>query len=115
MERGLAMTIQTTDLLEFLSKADKVSTYVNIFKKEEGYKITLHCDWNDDNNFYQKSIFIDNDGESDWKSGDYDFYTMDNILDEKLREEEQRLIKAQKRKELIDSLTPEQRELLDLS
>jgi len=40
---------------------------------------------------------------------------MDNILDQKLREEEQRLIKAQKRKELIDSLTPEQRELLDLS
>jgi hypothetical protein len=115
MERGLAMTIQTTDLLEFLSKADKVSPYVNIFKKEEGYKITLYCDWHNDNNFYEQSIFIDNDGESDWKSGDYDFYTMDNILDQKLREEEQRLIKAQKRKELIDSLTPEQRELLDLS
>jgi hypothetical protein len=115
MERGLAMTIQTTDLLDFLSKADKVSSCVNIFKKEEGYKITLYCDWNDDNNFYHQSIFISNDGESDWKSGDYDFCTMDNILDQKLREEEQRLIKAQKRKELIDSLTPEQRELLDLS
>jgi hypothetical protein len=115
MERGVAMTIQTTDLLEFLSKADKVSTHVNIFKKEEGYKITLYCDWHNDNNFYHQSIFISNDGESDWKSGNYDFYTMDNILDQKLREEEQRQIKAQKRKELIDSLTPEQRELLDLS
>ena len=40
---------------------------------------------------------------------------MDNILDQKLREEEQRLIKVQKRKELIDSLTPEQKELLGVS
>jgi hypothetical protein len=37
---------------------------------------------------------------------------MMEILDEKLEEQRQKEIKAQKRKELIESLTPEQRELL---
>lgn len=71
-------------------------------------------DWCDDNDFYHQSIFIDNEGQSDWQSGDYNFYRMDSILDEKLEEQKQKEIKAQKRKELIESLTPEQRELLGI-
>jgi hypothetical protein len=58
-------------------------------------------------------VFIDNEGESSWNNGgDYDFYTMDNILDEMLVKQQEKEIKAQKRKELIETLTPEQRELL---
>ena len=64
-------------------------------------------------NNYKQSVFIDNEGESTWDNGgDYDFYTMDSILDEKLVEQTQKEIKARKRKELIETLTPEQRELL---
>lgn len=106
--------ITATELLDFLTKAQKVSPCGATFRQtDEGYKITLYCDWHDDGNNYKQSIFIDNEGRSDWNNGgDYDFYTMDCILDEMLELQKQREIKAQKRKELIESLTPEQRELL---
>jgi hypothetical protein len=106
--------ITATELLDFLTKAQKLSPSGATFRQtDEGYKITLYLDWHDDNNFHNQSIFVDNKGRSDWNNGgDYDFYTMDNILDEKLVEQTQKEIKARKRKELIESLTPEQRELL---
>ena len=106
--------IETTELLEFLTKAQKLSPFgVTIKQTDEGYKITLYCDWHDDGNNYKQSIFIDNEGESTWNNGeDYDFYTMNDILDEMLEEEEQKKIKAQKRQELIARLTDEEKELL---
>ena len=106
--------ITTTELLDFLTKAQKLSPSGATFRQtDEGYKITLYCDWHDDGNNYKQSIFIDNEGESSWNNGgDYDFYTMDRILDEMLQKQLEKEIKAQKRKELIESLTPEQRELL---
>ena len=106
--------ITTTELLDFLCKAQKLSILDVTFRQtDEGYKITLYCDWCVDGDFYNQTVFIDNEGESSWNNGgDYDFYTMDNILDEMLVKQQEREIKAQKRKELIESLTPEQRELL---
>ena len=105
--------ITATELLEFLCKAQKLSILdVTFTQKDEGYEITLRDDWHDDNNWYNKTVFITNEGESTWNRGDYEFHTMNNILDEKLEERKQKEIKAQKRKELIESLTPEQRELL---
>lgn len=106
--------ITTTELLNFLCKAQQLSVCGAVFRQtDEGYKITLYCDWHDDGNNYKQSIFIDNEGRSDWNSGgDYDFYTMDRILDEMLEEEEQKKIKAQKRKELIARLSDEEKELL---
>jgi len=103
--------ITATELLNFLTKAQRVSPCGATFRQtDEGYKITLYCDWHDDGNNYKQSIFIDNEGESSWDTGDYDFYTMDNILDEMITKQQEKEIKAQKRKELIESLTPEQRE-----
>ena len=106
--------ITTTELLNFLCKAQQLSACGAVFRQnDEGYKITLYCDWHDDGNNYKQSIFIDNEGESTWNNGgDYDFYSMDCILDDMLELQKQKEIKAQKRKELIESLTPEQRELL---
>ena len=106
--------IETTELLNFLTKAQKVSACGAIFHQtDEGYKITLYLDWHDDGNNYKQSIFIDNEGESTWKNGgDYDFYTMDNILDEMIVKQQEKEIKAQKRKELIARLTDEEKELL---
>ena len=108
--------IETTELLEFLCKAQKVSpSGVTIRQMDEGFKITLYCDWHDDNRFYQQSIFIDNKGESHWNSGgDYDFCTMEDILDDLLRREAEREIKAQKRKQLIARMSDEEKELLGL-
>ena len=108
--------ITTTELLEFLTKAQKLSILDITFRKtDEGYKITLRDDWHDDGKWYNQTVFITNEGESTWEKGDYDFYSMDRILDEKLELQTQKEIKEQKRKELIDSLTPEQKELLGVS
>jgi len=105
--------ITATELLDFLTKAQRVSPCGATFlQNDEGYYITLYCDWHDDGNNYKQSVFIDNEGESTWEKGDYEFYTMNNSLDEMIERELQKEIKAQKRKELIESLTPEQRELL---
>ena len=107
--------IETTELLDFLCKAHKLCIFNIIIRQtDEGYKITLRHDWHGDGNKnYQQSIFIDKEGESTWDNGeDYDFYTMNDILDGMIMKQQEKEIKAQKRKELIESLTPEQRELL---
>ena len=105
--------ITATELLDFLCKAQKLSILdVTFSKTDEGYLITLRDDWHDDNSWYNQSVFISNEGESTWDSGDYDFWTMDRILDEKLEEQKQKEMKAQKRKELLARLTDEERELL---
>lgn len=105
--------VETTELLNFLCKAQKLSILdVTFIQTDEGYKITLRDDWRDDNHWSNKTVFIDNEGESDWQAADYDFYTMDSILDEKLEEQKQKEIKEQKRKELIARLTDEEKELL---
>lgn len=108
--------ITTTELLEFLIKAQKLSpSGVTIKQTDEGFKITLYCDWHDDNNFYNQSIFVDYKGESTWNNGgDYDFYSMDCILDGLLRKEAEKEIKAQKRKELIARMSDEDKEILGL-
>jgi hypothetical protein len=105
--------ITATELLDFLCKAQKLSIIdVTYTQTDEGYVITLRDDWHDDANWYNQTVFITNEGESTWVKGDCEFHTMNSILDEKLEERKQKEIKVQKRKELIESLTPEQRELL---
>jgi hypothetical protein len=107
------MTIQATELLEFLCKAQKLSVHDATFRKTDvGYAIILRLDWHDDGNWSNKFVFINNEGESTWDNGDYEFHTMSNILDEMLEKQQEKEIKEQKRQELIESLTPEQRELL---
>lgn len=105
--------VTTTELLDFLCKAQKLNPCGVTFRRvNNGYFINVNCDWYDDNDWHIQSTFISNEGESTWDSGDYEFYTMNNTLDEMIEREKQKEIKAQKRKELIESLTPEQRELL---
>jgi hypothetical protein len=106
--------ITTTELLDFLCKAQKLSIRDVTFRQtDEGYKITLRNDWHDDGKWSNNTVFIDNEGRSDWKSGgDYDFCTMDSILDEMLVKQQEKEIKAQKRKELIARLTDEEKDLL---
>lgn len=106
--------ITSTELLDFLCKAQKLSILDITFRQvDEGYKITLRDDWYDDGKWSNHTVFIDNEGRSDWNSGgDYDFCTMDSILAEKLEELKQKKIKEQKRQELLARLTDEEKELL---
>ena len=106
--------ITSTELLNFLCKAHKLSVNPRIIQNDAGYKINLYYDWYDEGRSHSYEVFITNEGESTWNTGDYDFYTMDRILDEKLEEEEQKKIKAQKRKELIARMSDEDKELLGL-
>ena len=105
--------ITATELLNFLCKAQKLGILEVTFRQtDEGYSITMRDDWYDDGEWSNNTVFITNEGESNWYKSDYDFDTMNSILDEKLEEQKQKEIKAQKRKELIARLTDEEKELL---
>jgi hypothetical protein len=60
------------------------------------------------------NLVITQTGEKTWNKGNYEFDNAMALLDLKLEQQEQERIKAEKRKELIAKLTPEERELLDL-
>ena len=108
------MILTATDVLGLLRNANVLNMHPIIVKNDEGYYINLYDDWYDDLEPCSQSIFITNENESTGGRGTYPFETMNNILKAKLEEHYQQQIKAQKRKELIDSLTQEQRELLGL-
>ena len=108
--------ITTTEILEFLAKADKLSTYLNVTKRLwQGnglYEIAIHCDWDDNDDFYTQTTSITEEGHSTWQNSDYEFYTMSSMLDHLVEKEEERRIKRQKREELLSRLTDEEKDLL---
>ena len=106
--------ISLVEFLEFLCKVQKLNIHQNITKDDNGYSIQLYYDWNYDNRFSNKEVFISNDGESTWNTGDWDFDTMNDVLDKELEKQKERELKEQKRKQLIDRLTDEEKELLNL-
>jgi hypothetical protein len=108
--------IKATELLEFLCKAQQLSPYTQIDKRDEGYKITMCCDWHDSNHFTDRSTFVTNEGEASrdiWEV--FDFYTIDCILDDLLARKAERETKEGKRRALIARLTDEEKELLGVS
>ena len=105
--------ITTTQLLDFLAKAHKVSPDVKVVrgfnKGKNGYKITVLADWYNDDHFADQSTFITDEG----RCNEYeDFHIMDSDLNHLVKEEEEREIKRQKRQELLSRLTDEEKELL---
>ena len=111
-EQPMSELITTTQLLEFLVKADKVSSYVNVTKEDGVYTVSVYADWDDTNHHYKQTVCITEEGLSHWTLGDYHFYTMSSMLDYLVEKEEEREIKRQKRQELLSRLTDEEKELL---
>ena len=108
-----SITITTTELLDFLVKAQKVSSHVDVEKTNVGYKININCDWYANGDFSTQATFITEEGTSVWNNGsDYDFYTMNGVLDDLVKEAKEREMKRQKRQELLSRLTKEEKELL---
>lgn len=105
------MTIKVTQLLELLFKADKLNLSYWVQKSGDDYIISFYEKFSD--NDFEEKVTITKDGISDWNSriGVPFDYMMDTV-DGRLKNKEEEKIKAEKRKELINSLTPEQRELL---
>lgn len=107
--------LTATDILEMLAKASKLRIRYDVYDYEEKneYSIRFEVDWYADEHetYSYERVIISKDNQSKWSTcWDFDSFMLQ--LDEKLKEQEQEEYKAQKRKELIDSLTPEQRELL---
>ena len=115
----MSETITTTQLLDFLAKAHKVSSDVRVVREfdkgEGGYKITVIADWYNDDHFVYQSTFITDEGKYKYKYGYEEFYSMNSELDDLVREEEEREIKRQKRQELLSRLTDEEKELLGVN
>jgi ribosomal protein L31E len=107
------MTIQATELLQLFVKANKLGLRVAVTEDEDGDYVVRIVQMLSSERF-DETVVITQECETDWSKGYQSFHSMMDLLVEKLEEEEQKRIKAEKRKELIARLTPEERELLDL-
>ena len=117
----MSETITTTQLLEFLEKAQKVSSHVTVNKVSrysDGeyvdyfYEIAVNCDWDENNHFYTQNTSITTEGKSNPFDADYEFFTMSSMLDYLVEKEEEKEMKRRKRQELLSRLTDEEKELL---
>jgi hypothetical protein len=107
------MTIQASELLQLFVKADKLDLSVRVNEDKDGdYLIRIFKRFSPEK--FDEYVVITQEGEGSDLKGDLGFYDMIVVLDEKLEEQKQKEIKAQKRKELIARLTDEEKELLDL-
>lgn len=99
--------LTATDILELQYKAINLGYDCFVYERDDGYEIEINLF----NGKGPERVFINNENESTWQ-GDYDYDTMMNVFNQELEKQKQKEEKAKKRKELINSLTPEQRELL---
>lgn len=106
--------ITATQILNLLMKAQKLGISTSFIQNNNGYKVNLYYDWRGNNDYYYKGVFIKNDNTSDYISSDFQFYEIMDYLDQEIEKQLAREAKAKKRKEFLESLTPEQRELLDM-
>ena len=113
--------ITTTQILDFLEKAQKVSSHVTVNKvsryydgeyRDYFYEIAVNCDWDENKHFYTQNTAITTEGKSIPEDGDYEFFTMSSMLDYLVEKEEEKQIKRKKRQELLSRLTDEEKELL---
>ena len=101
--------VATVHLLEFIAKAQKISSSVNVEKVDGGYGITIFYDWDDDGNFWSQSAFISYKGKSS------EFYEFSSIIDGEAKREKEREYKRQRRQEVLSRLSDEEKELLGVS
>jgi sterol desaturase/sphingolipid hydroxylase (fatty acid hydroxylase superfamily) len=119
------MIITATQVLEMLEKATRLRIDYAVYPDEnEGHFIQFEVDWYADEHcgFSYEKVFINSQNElarlpyhhHHGNTYGWEFNAFMSMLDKSLKAEEEEKIKQVKRKELIDSLTPEQRELLNL-
>ena len=107
------MTIQTTELLELLSKATQLGLSYDVKEDKDGdYKIRFYELYT--NNF-DETIVINKDIETEkdeWRKGTGSFGYLMETFDAMLKEKEEEKLKKQKRQELLARLTDEEKDLL---
>lgn len=107
------MTIKVTELLQLLTKAKQLGFSINVHEDKDGdYVIRIFELFSPEN--FGETVVITQEGEGTDIKGDLGFYDMMDVLDEELETKRRDELKAQKRQELIDRLTDEEKELLNL-
>jgi hypothetical protein len=105
------MTIKTTELLKLLTKAKQLGFSINVHEDKDGdYVIRIFELFSPEN--FDDYLIINQKGESTCDKGAYSFDAMMDVLDGELETKRRDELKAQKRQELIDHLTDEEKELL---
>ncbi len=107
------MTIKATELLKLFSKAKQLGLSVEVREDKDGdYVVRIYEMFRPEN--FDETVFINQQGETNWDKRCYSFDYMMDVLDEQLEEKRQEKIKEQKRQELLARLTDEEKELLNL-
>ena len=105
--------VTTSQLLEFLVKVHKVASFMNVEKRDNGYVLTVHCDWYNEGRSHPKTTFITEEMMYTWDCNwDYGFITMDSALSDLVKQKDERAVREQKRQALLSRLTKEEKELL---
>jgi hypothetical protein len=104
------MTVSTTDLLELLAYAGQLDLSIFVRQDEDGDYIVKFYELYTNN--FDERIVINKEGRSNRdKSGCSFDYLMDTFVD-MLSEKKEKQLKSQKRQELLNKLTDEEKELL---
>ena len=105
------MTIKATELLKLFSKAKQLQLSVEVREDKDGdYVIRIYEMFRPEN--FDETVFINQQGETNWDKRCYSFDYMMDVLDEHLEEKRQEEIKEQKRQELLARLTDFEKDLL---
>ncbi len=108
------MKVTTTQLLDFFSKVQTIGAPTHVNKIDGGYEVIVDWDWTG-THFYSESFVITDKGVSTTDGRDHDFAIMDELIDQFVKEHEEKELKMRKRKEVLSRLTDEEKELLGLS
>lgn len=108
----MSETITTTQILDFLAKANKISPDVNVVKMDGGYKITVLANWYNGDHWDEARTFVTNDGTYEDDQAYTSFFEMDSDLNHLVKEQDERERKRRKRQELLSRLTDEEKEIL---
>jgi hypothetical protein len=110
------MTITASQILEMLSKAEKLGISYEVYEDKRGHTIQFIVEWFADEyrSYSHEKVYISKEIDTTFSSSYWGFDTWMNMLDKKLEEQKREKLKAEERQKLIARLSNEERELLGL-
>ena len=104
------MTVSTTDLLDLLTYAGELDLSIFVKQDKDGDYVLKFYELYTNN--FEEHTTITTEGENDWCVSGCSFeYLMDTFVD-MLKQKEEEKLKSQKRQEVLNKLTDEEKELL---
>ena len=104
------MTIKTTDLLELLAYAGELDLSIFVRQDEDGDYVLKFYELYTNN--FDERVVINKEGESNWNKGTHSFDSMMDTFVDMLSNKKEEKLKSQKRQELLNRLTDEEKDLL---